>query len=300
MATDPGKGGRNRPNARARSAALREQQRKKERRQRMLIVGGVVIAVLAVVGVMIGIAVGGKSSKKVNAIVRSPAPAGVVKQMTTIPAATYTKVGTGTVASPPSKITGDAITTDGKPTMVYIGAEYCPYCAAERWAMVAALSRFGTFTNLSQTTSDANDVYPNTPTFSFYKSTYTSSYVTFQPVETTTNQATSDGHKALETPTAAQAALITKYNSGGSIPFIDFNNKFKIVGASYDPGVLSGKSMDEISAAVLDPTTTISKSVLGVANQMTAALCESTGGKPGNVCSDPVITKIQATLNASK
>ena len=300
MATDTGKSGRSRPNARARSAALREQQRKKERRQRMLVVGGVVVAVLAVVGVMIGIAVGGKSSKKVNAVVRSPASPAVVKQMTTIPAADFATVGTGTVASPPSKITGDAYTVDGKPAMLYLGAEYCPYCAAERWAMVAALSRFGTFTNLSQTTSDANDVYPNTPTFSFYKSTYTSSYLTFQPVETETNQATSSGHQTLETPTATQAALANKYNSQGSIPFIDFGNKFKIVGASYDPAVLAGKSMDEISAAVIDPTTAISKSVLGVANQMTAAICETTGGKPGNVCNDPTITKIRATLNASK
>jgi hypothetical protein len=34
--------------------------------------------------------------------------------------------------------------------MLYIGAEYCPYCAAERWPLVMALSKFGTFSNLPQ------------------------------------------------------------------------------------------------------------------------------------------------------
>ena len=31
------------------------------------------------------------------------------------------------------------MTLDGKsPAMLYYGAEYCPYCAAERWAMAVA------------------------------------------------------------------------------------------------------------------------------------------------------------------
>ena len=76
----------------------------------------------------------------------------------------------------------------GKPELLYIGAEYCPFCAAQRWAMVAALSRFGTFSNLSLTHSASADVYPDTPTFSFYQSTYSSKYLTFTSVETNTNE----------------------------------------------------------------------------------------------------------------
>ena len=60
-----------------------------------------------------------------------------------------------------------------------MGAEYCPYCAAERWALVMALSKFGTFTDLQGTTSSATDTNPSTPTFSFYGSTYTSKYLSF-------------------------------------------------------------------------------------------------------------------------
>ena len=55
-----------------------------------------------------------------------------------------------------------------------MGAEYCPYCAAERWAMAVALSRFGTFSDLRLIHSSSADIYPNTPTLSFYRSSYAS------------------------------------------------------------------------------------------------------------------------------
>ena len=72
---------------------------------------------------------------------------------------------------------------DGKPLVVYVGAEYCPYCAAERWVMVMWLSRFGTFKNLSEIQSSSTDVCPNTDTFTFYKSSYSSPYIDFSPNE---------------------------------------------------------------------------------------------------------------------
>lgn len=144
MATDTGKTGRSRPNARARSAALREQQRKKERRRKMLTIGAVVVVILAVVGAMIGIWAS-KSDKKNVATVRTTASPTIVKQITTIPASTFAKVGTGTIKTPPTKVSGTALTYNGKPGILYYGAEYCPYCATERWAVAAALARFGRF-----------------------------------------------------------------------------------------------------------------------------------------------------------
>ena len=120
-------------------------------------------------------------------------------------------------------------------------------------------------------------------------------------METQTNQNWVNGnYTVLQTPTAAQNALVAKYNSKGSIPFIDIGNKFVNIGASYDPGVLSGKSMDEIAAAVTDPTTDVSKGVLGTANTLTAAICQATGGKPGSVCDSATIKQISASLNATK
>ena len=269
----------------------------------MLLTGGVVVVVLAVVAAMVLIFVL-KGDKK-NADLRIPAAQGVVDDVTKVPAASFANVGTSGVTSPPSKIPGaPVLTANGKPEVFYYGAEFCPYCAAERWSVVAALSRFGTFSNLSTTTSASQDVFPSTPTFSFYQSSYTSQYLTFTPVETTTNQRKGDDYETLEKATDAQTALVAKYDvdpsSGrsGSIPFIDFGNKFKISGATYDPSVLQGKSLDEIAAAVKDTGTPVSKGVLGSANQITAAVCEITGGKPSDVCDAPNITALRTALNS--
>ena len=54
--------------------------------------------------------------------------------------------------------------------------------------------------------------------------------------------------------------------------------------------------MAQIATAIEDPTTDVSKSVLGTANGMTAALCKQTGGKPANVCSSPAVTAAAAHL----
>ena len=140
----------------------------------------------------------------------------------------------------PRVVSGSSILKDqdGKPIVTYVGAEYCPYCAAERWALAVALSRFGTFTNLSATHSASNDVYPNTQTLSFYGSSYSSPYLDFQPVEEATNQVVNGSYQTLQTPTAAQSALLAKYDSAGSIPFLDVANKYVVTGCQLlAPGV---------------------------------------------------------------
>ena len=96
-----------------------------------------------------------------------------------------------------------------------MGAEYCPYCATERWAMVNALSRFGTFSGLKITTSAETtpqgtpEVFPNTPTFSFYGATYKSDYIQFEPVE---EQDNSYEH-ARDTDAPSRRELVTKYDA---------------------------------------------------------------------------------------
>ena len=201
--------------------------------------------------------------------------------MTNVPTATLASIGKGTVATPPAALSGQpALTSGGLPEIVYIGAEYCPYCAAERWPMAVALSRFGTFSNLNVTHSDTADVYPNTKTLTFYKSSYTSKYIVFTPVEQT-----DPNKKPLQQTTAQQNALLSKYDSPpyvsqqnqGAIPFVDFANKYLISGASYSPQVLQGKSWAQISAALSNPASPIAKAVDGTANEITAAICKMTG-----------------------
>lgn len=295
--TDSPKSGHERASTRERAAAARELQRKRDARRRRLIIGGIGAALIAVVAVMVVI-YATKGEKKVAA--SSLAPAASVKTVTTVPPSTYDKVDTSKVVAGPKKVTGAALTFNGKPGVYYLGAEYCPYCAAERWPLVVALSRFGTWSNLSQTVSGAApEPYPGTPTFSFFGSSYSSPYLAFQAVETQTNQKKNGTYTPLETPTAAQNAIYAKYGAG-AVPFLDFGNKYTIEGASYSSAPLVGKSFDEIAAAVADANSEVGKSVLGTANLMTAMICDVTGGKPGSVCTDPTITKVRSILHAEK
>ena len=48
-----------------------------------------------------------------------------------------------------------------------MGAEFCPFCAAERWPLIVALSRFGRFTTLHNMQSAQLSVFPAIQTFSF-------------------------------------------------------------------------------------------------------------------------------------
>ena len=199
-----------------------------------------------------------------------------------------TKVGNGTVLK----------AADGKPLITYIGAEYCPYCAAERWAVAVALSRFGTFENLQGTHSSDSDVFPDTQTLSFYGSSYSSPYIDFQPVEEETNQQAGDGYQALQTPTAAQNALVAKYDPQGSIPFLDIANRYVITGASFSPQVLQGLSRSQIAADLSNPDSAVAQAIDGTANDITAAIAAVTGNQPSSVGSSATIAAIAHELGA--
>ena len=94
----------------------------------------------------------------------------------------------------------------------------------------------------------------------------------------------------LQTPTKAQNALITKYDStsGGAIPFVDFGNKYVIAGASYNAGVLSGLSWATVAADLSNPSSPVAQAVDGTANYITAALCQLTGNQPASACTATV------------
>jgi hypothetical protein len=285
---------------RARIAAQRAAEQRARTRNRLLIAAGAIVVVVAAV-VAIVLAHGGGGGQASGGA--SPGPtgaelAGLTAQVTSVPAGVLDQVGNGQATSVPSAITGDPLTSGGKPEMLYIGAEYCPYCAAERWAMIVALSRFGTFSGLATTRSAARngagtaEPYPNTATWTFANAKYTSNYLTFTSVEEYTNipDPSTGGYTTLQTPTAEQQALVEKYDAAnnGAIPFIDFGNRYMSVGASYDPGVLKDLTWSQIAADLHDPSTKVGKSALGAANFITAALCKLTNDKPATACTAAV------------
>ena len=221
----------------------------------------------------------------------SPAvTASVVQQATTVPASAFAAVGTGGTTSNAAPVPGGtAMTENGKPEVLYLGAEYCPYCAAERWPLVLALSRFGTFTGLALTESSSTDVYPNTNTFTFLNATYTSSYLALTTVELYDRN-----YAPLQTPTAAEQQLLQSDGQGG-IPFIDLGGTTMLRSSGYSPQVLAGQSWPQIAAALKNTASPVAQAVVGTANRITATLCTLTHGQPGSVCQAPEVRALEGT-----
>ncbi len=265
----------------------REAARRRHRRRVTLLVVGAV-AVVVVIALLVA-SLGGGSSPP--AVPTGQAATDVARVVMSVPTNTSEAVGAGNAHGAPTKLTGAPLTQDGKPEILFVGAEYCPYCAAERWAIVVALSRFGTFDKLAFTRSSSTDVYPNTVTFTFHGASFTSQTIAFTSVETADRNG-----KALESLTNDQKTLWLALDPQQTIPFLDVGGVYLFKGATYDPSVLQGKSGKDIADALGDPNSPISKSVLGAANQLTAAICAATNGQPAAVCGSPAITTIRNQL----
>ena len=311
---------------RARIAAQREAQRRAEQRKRIYLAGGsiLVVAIVVVALVLVKLNSGGGTAASSSNGPTGAALTTLTKQVTNVPASVTDKVAGGgvdkgvfmpteTSAQIQSAASQGAyfgtvngstpLTSGGKPEVLYLGAEYCPFCAAQRWAMVNALSRFGTFSGLTTTHSSSTDADPNTPTWTFYKSTYKSNYITFTSVEEETNYRignttdTSVPYQTLQTPTADQQKVAQTYDPGGSIPFFDLGNKYVQVGnlPPLDPAMLAGKTWSQVAAAMNDPSSSLGKAIVGNANYMTAGICKLTNNQPSTACT-PAIQQLQGDL----
>lgn len=266
---------------------------KAARRKRLLQVLVPVVTVIVVVGILIGVKVSTDNNAKPNTA--SAASQAVTNAVTHVPPSVFDKVGSGSALGPTKKLTGAALTKDGKPHILYVGAEWCPYCAAERWALAAALSRFGTLTDLGVTRSSATDqAGPDEPTLSFHGSKYTSEYIS-----ATTAEIRDNANKPLDKLTGQDQKLWNKLGTG--YPFLDIGGKYEF-GVQYDPTLLGGKSSTQadIADAMQDPNSTIGKAIIGSANILTAAICDVTDNQPSNVCTSKGVVAAKPKLSGAK
>ncbi|MGD0395458.1 MAG: DUF929 family protein [Nitrososphaerales archaeon] len=181
--------------------------------------------------------------------------------------------------------TGSLYFSNGKPIVVYIGGEFCPYCAIERWSMILAFSRFGNFSNLHYTTS-ANDE-GDYATFTFVGSTYNSSYVVLRPYEQV--------GRTQDTPLQTVPSNYTvEFNK--AYPFLNFGNKY-LAPYSLDanPGLLAGKNWTQIMTSISKGDALGSQIKMG-ANAITALVCKITGNDPTSVCDQNSIRTLTDTL----
>jgi hypothetical protein len=215
------------------------------------------------------------------------------------------------------------ITQDGKPVLVYQGAEYCPFCAASRWPLIIALSRFGTFTGLETLGSSPYDVYASTHTFSFATAHYTSPYLVFDSDEALSNQCASgkltsagcSAYTTLQASSARDLKLVETYDeppyvpsaSAAGIPFLDWGGLRISSGAVYNPVLINpGTSTNghgwhpltwsQIINTLKIPTSGPGEAILGAANVYTGAICDMTRNQPASVCSLPVIQQAEKAL----
>jgi len=200
-------------------------------------------------------------------------------------------VGLPSSVTPPVRDTSQPpLILSGKPGAVYIGADYCPSCAAERWALIAAFAKFGTFTALEETTSSPWDGTPYA-TFSFNRATYSSTLVAFEPVEYEGNDTHGPGTRTVtHALTSVQSGLWATYSgkfSGGreGFPFVDIGNRVLAMGHSYDPSVLTGLTQREVADKLSDPADPVTRAIVGSANFLVAGICSLTGKQPTTVCS---------------
>jgi hypothetical protein len=278
-------------NAREKLAASRAAaQQRAQVRRRLLLAGGSVAVVVALVLAFVVVKLNQSPAKPQAA----QTDARVAAEVANVPASTLNTVGTGTSTGLKSLSGVSELTAGGKPEVLYMGGEFCPFCAAERWALATALSRFGTLSGVSFIHSSPTD--GDIPTMTFYKSSYTSKYLTFTPVEwygEADDASTPFGHVYLQQPTAQEEALFNRY-AGGSIPFLDIGNRYLLPATQYSPQDISGLTWAQIAKDMQDPSSSVAKDIDGAANRLTAAMCTLTHGQPGGVCTSAGVKAAEA------
>lgn len=212
-----------------------------------------------------------------------PISSSLHNQITGVSSSTLASIGKGSATvSGLTKPNGSPLIHNGKPEFLYIGADYCPYCAVERWAIVVALSRFGTLSGIQYMLSGPSDGNISTVTFS--NVSYTSSYIAFQAVEIADRQG-----NALQAMTAAQQSVFAQYDSSKAIPFVDIYNKYIIVGAqppitSVSNNLFSGLSWSQIGSRLNSSSSAIAMAVDGSANYLITMICSVDANMPSSVC----------------
>ena len=267
---------------------------------RKVLYGGIIAVIIIVAAALTLTGNGGGSGTgaQLAQFDGQPVPQSVLAQLA-VPNNVSAAIHSGFATNFPTKVNATRLEIGGRPEILYIGAEYCPYCAVQRWPLIIALMRFGTFSGIEYMTSSATDAYANTPTFTFANATYTSKYIAFVSRELTTNKynASIGGYPALQRLNASEQAIYARFNPQGSIPFIDYANATIDVGGNYgDPTILANMNWSEIAGMLSNPSSTQAQALVGSANLVTAQICMLDNNTPASVCGQSYISGIEAQL----
>lgn len=197
-----------------------------------------------------------------------------------------TKVSNSTLASLrnvslqfyPTPISGTPLTNNGLPEVLYIGGEFCPYCAGLRWSLAIALSQFGNISGLMYMLSGVNDLNLSTITFSHIN--YTSKYISFVAIEAYDRQGNN-----YQPVNQQEQQLWSQYDPSGTIPFLDIANQYLLLHSPFDPAILKGLTWEQIYSQLNNKSNPVTQQIIAGADAIISAICKVDGGKPENVCS---------------
>jgi hypothetical protein len=265
---------------------MRTQIKKRQRNRRIIILGVVVIVGVVII---IGAFLLSSSSTPLEKQIGQPVSPAVYQAMYASAQTSYGNVNQ-TLMTRLQSFSGQPFMSGTKPVIVYIGADYCPYCAFQRWPLVMALMRFGNFSSLDYMLSSSTDVFPNSATFTFYGSKYTSNYVVFQGYE---QEDRYQNH--LATVPSNYTAVFQQY--GAAYPFLDIANKYVVSGSFFFPDQLTGRDWTQV-AQLLSSNNIASSQIITATNAITAAICKVTPSAPSSVCGNGPISALTTLLTA--
>jgi thiol-disulfide isomerase/thioredoxin len=190
---------------------------------------------------------------------------------------------------------GEPLLEGGKPLVFFMGAQWCPFCAAERWALVKATSRFGKWSGLGELLSrSGQDYFPPLATYDLSRATYTSDYIGLRHKEV----ATVDGDP-LQKLGSFEERLVDEYDKLGGVPFLfaAASGGRYTVDLGYSPGLIEGKTFAELRKEVATgaPTEGV-EAIDGQADAITALICKLDGRQPASVCAKGSIPALEGEL----
>jgi thiol-disulfide isomerase/thioredoxin len=190
---------------------------------------------------------------------------------------------------------GEPLLDGGKPLVFFMGAEWCPFCASERWALVEATSRFGKWSGLRELQSrSGQDFFPSLSTYDLSRATYTSEYLSLRHIEV----ATVDGDP-LQKLGSFEERLVDEDDTLGSVPFLFAAGSpgRYTVELAYSPNLLVGQSYASLrkDVAAEAPTPAV-EAIGGEADALTALICKLDGRQPAGVCTKGSIPALEAEI----
>jgi hypothetical protein len=168
-----------------------------------------------------------------------------------------------------------------KVRVFFLGAQFCPFCAAERWALVNALERFGTLTEYApEAHTEGLAGFRLVPTYDLRSAVYTSQYLTYSGKEIFDKD-----NAPLDTLDTDEQAIIDRFDPQAKFPFLMINGQYVQFDSGFSPGLIDGMDFAALRGQLdSGEQSDATMAIIAEADLITRYLCNSTGDEPATAC----------------